>query len=100
MYFRRAMVQNDAYDDLESHHTALEEIPEYVEGYLIRQREMPETGWGTWDGIFDNLEDQHLYENPGWVECWILVIRSRYPILDEGCGIGEWSGNQEYPSKI
>ena len=30
--------------------------------------------WGTWDGIFDNLEDQHLYENPGWVECWILVI--------------------------
>ena len=71
---RRAMVQNDAYDDLESHHTALEEIPEYVEGYLIRQREMPENGWGTWDGIFNNLEDQHLYENPCWVECWILVI--------------------------
>ena len=43
---RRAMVQNDAYDDLESHHTALEEIPEYVKGYLIRQREMPENGLG------------------------------------------------------
>lgn len=63
-------------------------------GYLIRVRDMPHSELGTWDGIWDDLEDQHLFDNPGWRDCWILIIPGNLIILISSLsGTSIWSYN-------